>query len=298
MNFFKQEKGNVSILVVVVMVAFMGMMALVIDIGVVYAEKIQLTNALDAALLAGGQELPDNKVKARAMMETYLIENGVSLSDVEITIEADGKEARIQGTNDVNHFFGRVIGFETTTVNARSRLILGNARSASGGLRPYAVEKFDYEYGEEVILKEGAGDGYSGNYGTVALGGTGAKVLEFNAIYGYDGTIEVGDIIPTEPGNKASVVKELAEYINDVPDTFDEHDLDSDRLWTIPLVDTLEVNGRTGVEVVGFAQVYVSQVKKKGGDAEVYARFVQFVTNGDIDDSLEDTGVYGMKLTN
>ncbi len=64
------------------------------------------------------------------------------------------------------------------------------------------------------------------------------------------------------------------------------------------MVDTLLVDGRDAVQVVGFAQIYITEVKKVGGAAEVYAKFVQFVTSCDIDITIEDTGVYGMKLVN
>lgn len=296
MSFLKNEKGNVTVLVTVIMLALLGSVALVLDIGVVYAEKVQLVNALDAALLAGGQELPDNKVKARAMMEQYLVANEVDVENANITISADGMSASISGERDVDHIFAKVIGFDTTRINETSNLILGAASSASGGLRPFAVEKFPYNYGDSVVLKNGAGDGYHGNYGAVALGANGASVLLYNALYGYDGQIEVGDLIDTEPGNMASVVNQLRCYFNSIENDFENHENNSERLWTIPLVDTLLVSGRKEVQVVGFAQVYVDEVRKVKGKAEIHGRFVQFVTSGDIDQSVEDTGVYGMKL--
>jgi len=173
MKLFRSEKGNVTILVTVVMFALMGIMALVIDMGVVYAEKVELANAIDAALLAGGQELPEDKVSARAIMEEYLVENGVALEDVTITIAADGLSANIVGVKAVPHHFAKVIGFNESDVTEQGKLILGTASSAKGGIRPFGVEKYDFQYGDEVVLKSGAGDGYNGNYGALALGGRG-----------------------------------------------------------------------------------------------------------------------------
>lgn len=298
MSFKKNEKGNITILVMVVMLAMMGSIALVIDIGVVYAEKVKLVNALDAALLAGGQELPDDKITARSMMELYLVENGVDLTEVDIIIGDDGFSANIKGTRDVEHIFGKIIGFNTARINGESKLILGTASSASGGLRPFAVEKFEYNFGDSVILKEGAGDGYHGNYGSVALGSSGSSILLYNALFGYDGEVKIGDWIDTEPGNMANVVNELRRYFADIVDDFENVENDSDRLWTVPLVDSLIVSGRDDVQVVGFAQIYVSEIKKIGGQAEIHGRFVQFVTSGEIDMTIDDTGVYGMKLVN
>ncbi len=54
-----------------------------------------------------------------------------------------------------------------------------------------------------------------------------------NILYGYDGTIEIGDIIHTEPGNMASSVSAVKEIINSDPGaTFDNFSADSPRVWT------------------------------------------------------------------
>ncbi|WDU82741.1 hypothetical protein [Caloramator sp. Dgby_cultured_2] len=114
-----------------------------------------------------------------------------------------------------------------------------------------------------MTLKEDAGDGYHGNYGVVALGGFGANVFRINALYGYNGKISVGDLIDTEPGNMAGVVDDIRNYINADPYTFQNFKRDSRRLWTLPLVNTLEVDGRKKVLVVGFAEFLLRMLKKK-----------------------------------
>lgn len=296
MKFLKDEKGNVTILVAVVFLALMGMMALVVDMGVVFAEKVELINAIDAALLAGAQELPSDKTKARSVMETYLVENGVALEDVQITIATDGLSAEIVSTVTVPHYFAKMIGIESSEVTGNGKVILGPASSAKGGIRPFGVEKYNFIYGDEVALKVGGGDGYHGNYGALALGGNGACVLLNNALYGYDGELNIGDTVFTEPGNMAGMVNSLSYYINNIDETFDDFERDSDRVWTVPIFESMEVNGRTAVEVVGFAQFFIESAYKIQGKAEIHGRFIEYVTNGDIDPTLESTGVYGMKL--
>lgn len=297
-KFISNQKGSVTVLVSLIIVAMVGMLALVTDVGLVYAEKARLSKALDAAILAGGQDLPESPSNARANMETYLVENGVSLSDVIIDISADGKSASIQATKAVDHTFARVLGFSQSDVHEISKLEIGVASTASGGLRPFAVVKFDYTYGDVIILKEGAGDSYHGNFGVVALGGTGTSLVLSNALYGYDGEISVGDFMDTEPGNMAGMVNTLSAYFTSISDEFNDYDRDSDRVWTVPLVSTMEVSGRDAVEVVGFAQVFVENVYKISGDAAIEARFIRFVSSGEIDNTLDDTGVYAMRLVN
>lgn len=292
----KKENGNVIILVSLLLAILMSMMAFVIDMGVVYAEKAKLSKAIDAAILAGGQELPNDISKARAVMEEYLENNGVSIEEVDISIDHDGMGAEIVGVKSVDHYFAKIMGINTTEVTESSRIILGSVTSATGGIRPFGVTKYDFEYGDPIILKEGAGDGYHGNYGVIALGGMGASTFLENAMYGYDGTLRVGEFVDTEPGNMAGVVNTLSYYMNSIDETFDNYDRGSDRIWTIPVFDTLEVEGREAVEIVGFAQLFVEGVTKEGGDAEITGRFLQFVINGDIDPEQEATGALGMKL--
>lgn len=292
------EKGSVSILVMLMMIVLLASTGAVIDVGVVLVNRTQLSNAMDYAALAGAQELPDNISDAKAVASDYLIENNVNPSDVTITVAVDGKSISITGNRDVKYTFLRILGLDGTIVSAQSKVILGAVNSIKGGLRPFAVEDFPYAYGAEVILKQGAGDGYHGNYGVVALGGSGASIYEANALYGYSGTVTIGDEIDTEPGNMANVSNQLQTYINGISDTFDNHTRKSDKLWTVPLVDSLEENGRGTVVVTGFAQVYVETIQKKSGQIQIKARFIKFVVNGDIDTSVVDHGTYGVKLVN
>jgi hypothetical protein len=294
----KNEHGSVSILVMLMMVVILASTGAVIDVGVVLVNRTQLSNALDYAALAGAQELPDNTSDARAVATDYLIQNNVNPSDVIIAIGSEGKSITITGNRPVEYAFLRIVGLQGTTVNAQSKVVLGAVSSIKGGLRPFAIEDFPYAYGAEVVLKQGAGDGYHGNYGVVALGGSGSSVYEANALYGYAGTVSIGDELNTEPGNMANVSNQLQTYINGISDTFANHTRKSDRLWTVPLVDSLEENGRGSVIVTGFAQVYVEQVQKKAGQIQITARFIKFVVNGDIDTSIVDRGTYGIKLVN
>lgn len=290
------NSGNVAIILCLLVAAIFGFAAYVIDIGLVYVEKTKLSNAIDSASLAAVLELPSNDINARAVALDYLQKNNVDASQVVITIATDHKSIQIKGMKNVNHLFAPIIGINSSVVNAETKAIVAPAKSVKGGIRPFAVVMYNYNYGDLVTLKEEAGDGYKGNYKTVALGGTGSNVLDKNAIYGYSGTISVGDYIPTETGNKASVANDVKKYINSEYSTFNNFSRNSIRLWTIPLIDSLNVNGRETVLVVGFGQFYVEEVVGNAGKIEITGRFVKYVTNATVDMNLNDTGVYGAKL--
>ncbi|NSW89701.1 MAG: pilus assembly protein [Firmicutes bacterium] len=290
------DKGSAAIILCLLFTALLGFTAYVIDIGLVYAEKIKLANALDSAALAAILELPDDSEKARAVAIDYLEKNNVDPDSTVITIGSDQKSIEIKGVKNVKHLFGPVVKINSSDVNVTTKAIIGPAKSVKGGIRPFAVEIFDYSYGSLVILKENAGDGYKGNYGAVALGGKGANVFKENALYGYSGTISVGDLIETETGNMAGAANAIKNYINSEHSSFDNFSRNSVRLWTVPLVDTLETNGRGQISVIGFGQFYVEDIVQKSGKIEIIGRFVRYVANAVIDMTLNDTGVYGAKL--
>lgn len=290
------SKGSAAILLCFAMTALLGFAALGLDIGLTYVERTRLSNALDAAALAASLELPNGDDKATAKAADYLQKNNVDSDNAIIMVGSDHKSIEIQETKNVQHLFAPVLGINNSNVTAISKAMIGPAKKVSKGIRPFAVEAYDFSYGELVTLKEGAGDGYHGNYGAVALGGKGASTFKANAIYGYDGTISVGDYIDTETGNMAGAANAIANYINSEQSTFDNFPRDSIRLWTIPLVSSMNVNGRNQVQVIGFAEFYVEAVNKKSGKTEIDGRFIKYVVNSPIDVDLSDTGIYGAKL--
>jgi hypothetical protein len=298
MKNIKFEEGNISILVMFFMVILLASTGAAIDVGRAAINRAKLSNALDYAALAGAQELPNDPASAVNIVQNYLLDNNVDPSSVDIVVGSDNKSIELMGKRKLEYTFLRILGLEKTDIKANSKVIIGAVSSVKGGLRPYAVEDFPYVYGTLITLKNGGGDGYHGNYGVVALGGTGSGVYAYNALYGYDGEIKVGDEIDTEPGNMASVSNQLQSYINSISDSFESFERDSDRLWTVPLVDSLEENGRSTVLVTGFAEVFVENIQKKSGKIEIKARFIRFVLNGEIDLEAEDRGTYGAKLVN
>lgn len=290
------NKGNVAILLCLVFTVLLGFTAYVVDIGIIYVEKVKLSNAIDSAVLAAILELPADDIKARNVGIEYLQKNNVDPSKVTITISADKKSIQMIGVKNVNHFFAPILGINSTNINAGTKAIIAPIKAVTGGIRPFAVEEYNFSYGDVVMLKEGAGDGYHGNYGAVALGGRGSNVFESNALYGYSGTLTVGDMIDTEPGNMAGATNAITNYINSEYSSFNNFERNSIRLWTMPLVDSLNVNGRKDVLIVGFAEFYVETLSKNKGKTEIQGRFVRYVTNGEIDVTQNDTGAYGAKL--
>lgn len=290
------QKGSSQAIVIIFMAAILGSTSLVIDIGNSYINKAKLNNATDAAALAAALELPNDPNKAIQIAEEYLSKNAVNLEDVNITLLEDNSGIEVSVNKNVNHLFARVIGIESSIVNASSTVKIGPITEVYDGIRPFAVEEQTFNYGQVITLKYGAGAGNNGNYGAIALGGRGAKNYQNNIKYGYDSKLKVGDYIDTEPGNMVGPTVKGINYILDSNfETFENHSKNSTRLWTIPIVDSLNVNGRKPVKIVGFAEFFIEGVNNK---AEITGRFIEFVKNGNINFNQNDYGLRAIKLVN
>jgi hypothetical protein len=291
------QKGSAMVMTVVVLTMIIGMSALVIDVGSVMIEKHRLRNAVDAAVLAGGQELPMYPDVARSIAAEYAEANGAVAGRILVDIDEDSCGIRVTAEQTVDYKFASVFGLSTKDVVQSSYAKLGVAGSVYNGIRPFAVEWGDFDYGESVTLKEGGGDGETGNYGAVALGLRGANSFMDNLKFGYNGKLSVGDLIDTEPGNMSGPTIDGINYIlgND-NSTFENFSKTSLRIWIIPVVDSFDALGRDQIEVSGFAAFFVENTQNVDGDAVVVGRFMEYVTNADIDVAVNNYGASGLKL--
>ena len=80
--FFSGQKGSVTILIAVAMLVFTGFTALVTDAGIIYLNHAKMNNALDSAVLAGVQELPDDQGEALQQAKLYAGRNGISYEEL------------------------------------------------------------------------------------------------------------------------------------------------------------------------------------------------------------------------
>jgi hypothetical protein len=75
-----QEFGQGLVLGTLAMVVILGLAAMAVDVGYWFSQKGEVQKAVDAAALAGAQELPDDAAAAEAKAREYLEKNGVDES--------------------------------------------------------------------------------------------------------------------------------------------------------------------------------------------------------------------------
>lgn len=290
------KNGSVNIIIILLFSIIVGVAAIVIDLGTSYYKVEILQNSLDLATLAGALELPRNPSSAESEVIKYMELNFPEVKYLSINISNQNKEIEVYGSVTVDYKFSKLIGLREKTFSRKAKVIIAPLVSSFTGVRPLVIESKTLEFGQDVILKEGAFESSEGNFGAVALGGSGASIFRDNIIYGYGSTITVGDHIPTEPGNMASVINPLSFYLKDDIGTFDTFDRSSKRLWVVPVIDSFDVSGRDYVEVVGFAQFFIEDIGQQSGQTKITGRFVKYVNSGEVDVNAVDNGIYGSKL--
>ncbi|WP_425059624.1 hypothetical protein SCACP_02160 [Sporomusa carbonis] len=296
-NKLTEERGSIATLSIFALTALMGFSALVIDVGVLYLNRVELVNLSDAAVLAGVRDLPGDIIAAQASAEAYARDNGKPNDRIKIDI-IDNRYIIIDAVRSVDLFFARVFGYNTVDVRAQAAAAIKPV-SGIAKIVPWGIEWKSFQYGVSYRLKEGGGSGYSGNYGALALGGTGAKVYEKNIMDGYNGIIRTGDWITTEPGNMSGKTQNGVAYriAQDPNATFSTVKEGSPRIVVVPVVESLEVHGRSDVKVVGFAGFFLEGCGGSGNKNYVEGRFMQMVVpNAEVSESASSYGLYSSSL--
>ncbi len=296
MRALSSNKGSALITLSITLTILTVMCALVLDLGNVYAEKSKISKAADASVLAGAQELVTDSLNARNVTQDYILKNETGLKSTTIQIDPDNRGIQVQLIKNVNYFFAQIIGIKNHDVAATARARVENI-SALSGVRPIAVVQQTFTYGKLYTLKEGGGDGSAGNYAPISLGGSGSSNYEDNLTYGYPYTIKIGDVIMTETGNMAgSTQRAINQLISQSSDTYDNYSINCPRVIFVPVVNTLTVNGKKAIKVLGFATFFLEGVTSANGQADVVGRFITYCMDGQTSSTAIDFGTYGIKL--
>jgi hypothetical protein len=116
-----------------------------------------------------------------------------------------------------------------------------------------------------------------GNWDNLALGGNGGSQLRTNIADGYQGPLAIGQWVLTEPGKAVGPVNQgfsdrLSAGASEFPnDTADDHSPADPRVIIVPMVDWNSPNGKSEVQIMAFAALWV--VSEKNGT--IQADFIQ-----------------------
>lgn len=299
------EEGSIAIITILILTSLFGATALAIDMGLLYQTKARIQAAADASALAGAQELmeSDNVTYADQVCADYINNNVSEPYNSNINVDRSSSSVTVKLTKEVKFFFAPLIGIEKTTVSA-SATAAASTIIRMRNIVPFGVVDQEFKYGEQYILKYGAGgnsNSYHGNYGALALGGNGASTYRDNIKYGYQGELGVGDRVNTEPGNMAGPTDQGVSYrksqcVHGCNFTT-QIEANCPRVVITPVIDSLDVNGRKEVTIVGFAAFFLEETvqSESKGQKDVVGRFLKWTTTGELGQGT-NYGVYSVML--
>jgi len=234
------QQGAVMVTTAIGMLAIVAVAGLALDTGHMLLNKSRLQNAVDAAALAGAKtlDLSGNSNQAQLDAETVfsanaadgtgnqelynanlqpLIEFADNLSAGAFSTAPGADPQYIRVTVDsfsLASWLVQVIGINSKNVAASavagpSPTILNACNIAPmmvcGDSAPSATGYFGYEIGAVQMLKTSAGGGSevgTGNFQLIRLSDSqGGSAIRTAMAGGYEGCINSGDVVQTEPGN-------------------------------------------------------------------------------------------------
>lgn len=287
-----EEHGQALVFFVGIFAILLAVMAFVVDVGSVYVEKAKLQNAVDAAALAGAYDLPKT-TEATSSADAYFDSNGYT--DIVPIISPDTDSVTVTAANRVDYSFAHVVGLSSANVAASATATISPADGVTGVI-PVGIVQQKFDIGKEYILKEGGGDGSNGNFGGLDFGtltsfknstfkGGGADLFQNLITKGYDQPIYVNEKVKTETG--AMTGKSFTK----------------DKIAFIPIVDSMDVNGKKEVTILGFAAFKIksyseeetgSGKKKKG---VIVGTFEYAVAASSVAGTYTDLGLRNVRLT-
>jgi Putative Tad-like Flp pilus-assembly len=316
------SNGQVAVALILIMTVVLGAIGLGADMALLYFNWVILQKGVDAAALAGAGYLESDSQaapQAISVAVTFARNNGIKNS--ELVADGSGNKAYVPGPNystitvtakrTVPYFFFKLIGLSTGTVAATATaqmplapgcvncvsavptpgsqptVIPGNVCSSVGqcNVVPIGLDwSTPYTFNQSIQLNQGQVG--PGNWGSLALGGTGGSNERTNIANGYQGPLAINQWVDTEPGFKKGPVDQgfndrISQAQSEFPGgTFDAHSPSDPRLIILPMVVWNSPNGRSQVEIMAFAALWVDSIS--GGT--INAHFVDtesFNSTGD-----------------
>ncbi len=317
------ERGIALVLYTLAMVPMLGMLALVADVGIVFAHKAQMQGALDAGVLAAASLLPttaDSEIAAARSIAVDLAGlNGYSLDPTEVVISATsipGDTVEIVHHMDDDLIFAKLLGIQTATVSASARAQVGTLGGATGVL-PLAIEMpaTMFPFGEVVCLKLAAdgpcSGGGGGNFLAVDidnLGSSSASVYEEKIRLGSSSIVNIGDVLPINTGAMAGPTRQglgcvgnngrltgntetFADVVSSSGGAFTVKNWDSPRLALVPFVTS--TSSTVTVQKLGI--FFIDGCTEGGSSAGIQGRFIDVAKPGGLWAPLTNANYAGAK---
>jgi Flp pilus assembly protein TadG len=296
-----RSKGQIYVALILVMTVLLGAMGLGADMAVLYYNWVILQKGVDAAALAGAGYLQSDSQaapQAISVAVAYAQSNGIKNSELQKDGSGNGayvpapySTITVTAKRTVPYAFFKLIGLTSGNVAATATaqmplapscvncvsavptpgsqptVIPGNICSSVGqcNVVPIGLDwSTPYNFNQSVQLNQGQVG--PGNWGSLALGGTGGANERTNIADGYMGPLAINQWVDTEPGFKKGPVDQgfnarISNAQSNFPGgTFDAHSPIDPRVIILPMVVWDSPNGRSQVQIMAFAALWVDSI--------------------------------------
>ncbi|MBE0609875.1 MAG: hypothetical protein IH609_10870 [Dehalococcoidia bacterium] len=314
-NHFRDEGGQMLVLMAAGLAAFIAIVGLSVDVGQVVFTRTDLQKVADAAAFAGAQDLPSSS-SATANANTYVGLNASNTTAGVVISQTINSNDTIQvtATRKVDYVFLRVVGLQGTTVSAKAKVRVGTYNGGSG-IVPWGLVASDnkdflgnncfdrmvngvptFKQNLKCILKYGAGSNAGGDFGALALDGTGADNYRDDIVNGSTQKFAKGQKVDAQTGNMVGPTGQgIADRLAIAPpSTCNTNERDGilkteggktsiisgcenhPRIVIIPVVD--KIDNPAVSTILGFAFMFLHGEAGGGGQTSVEMEFVSFMT--------------------
>jgi Flp pilus assembly protein TadG len=291
----KSERGQSLVIFVGSLVMCMGMAAFVLDVGHWFRDKRRLQGTVDAATLAGAQQLPDDPGGASAQAMSYANKNGgdVAGADIVITSQFQPNDTiAVAGKRTDDGIFTKVIGLGGANITANAKARVGPPAQALH-VAPMVVfcghsliQNCDNNHTPQFNVPTtmdydpmGAPGAFGmlnldGESGTIGSSTEAAWILD-----GFDKYLGLGKY-RSDPGAKFS-----SDNIQSALD---------DRLNTVllfPVFKTLDNGGQNAeYDIIGWIGFYLTGYDVHGNNATLHGYFTTYIAQGILAHSAPGSG--------
>jgi hypothetical protein len=298
-DFVKDQTGSTLPLVGVMMIGLLAATGLVIDMGSLYVTKAHLQKAANAAVLSGAQELTNSELAVNQIVNTVITEHDEASSVQAISITMND-QVSIELNKEVDLKFAQLAGWDSAPVSVRASAKIDVMGRAAGAAPLGIDEGTPLELYKEYKLKVDQTDVDTGNFGVLALGGTGASTYEDNLLNGYQNVVGVGDVIDTQTGNISGKTRTvIEERINNCPYEPGEMDhRDCSRILLVPVykVHSQSSNQLKSIQITGFSYFYITE-PMSSKDTSITGKFIKRTGTGFADPTAVSKGAFSIRLT-
>jgi len=281
----KSERGQAFVLAAVAMVMLLGMAALVLDVGNWFRDKRRLQGTVDAAALAGAQQLPDDSAGAQSQALTYANKNGGDVAGANIVISSQyqpNDTIAVTGQRNDPGIFTKVIAIPGADITARAKARVGPPAQALH-VAPMVVycghsliqncnNDHTPQFGVQTTMDYDP-MGAPGAFGMLDLDGeSGAIGSSTEAAWitdGFDKYLGLGKY-KSDPGAKFgsdNVQSALADRVNTV--------------LLFPVFKTLDGTGSNAdYDIIGWIGFYLQSYDIHGNSATLHGYFTTYIAEG------------------